>query len=33
MYLILGGKFGLTLVLRSQFFDFSRETLYKHALH
>ena len=29
---ILGVKFDLILVLRSQFFDFLRETLYKHAL-
>ena len=29
---ILGVKFDLTLVLRSQFFDVLRETLYKHAL-
>ena len=30
-YSILGVKFGLILVLRSQSFDFLRETLYKHA--
>ena len=29
---ILGVKLDLILVLRSQFFDFLRETLYKHAL-
>ena len=29
---ILGDKFDLILVLRSQFFDFLRETLYKHYL-
>ena len=28
----MGDKFDLILVLRSQFFDFLRETLYKHAL-
>ena len=28
----MGVKFDLVLVLRSQFFDFLRETLYKHAL-
>ena len=32
MYSILGFKFDLILVLRSQFFDFLRETLYKYAL-
>ena len=32
IYSILGDKFDLMLVLRSQFFDFFRETLYKHAL-
>ena len=32
MYLIVGVTFGLTLVLRIQFFDFMRETLYEHAL-
>ena len=32
MYSILGVKVDLILVLRSQFFDFLRETLYKHAL-
>ena len=28
----MGVKFDLILVLRSQFFDFLRESLYKHAL-
>ena len=28
----MGVRFDLILVLRSQFFDFLRETLYKHAL-
>ena len=32
IYSILGVKFDLALLLRSQFFDFLRETLYKHAL-
>ena len=32
MYSILGVKSDLILVLRSQFFDFLRETLYKRAL-
>ena len=32
MYSISGAKIGLKLALRSQFFDFLRETLYKHAL-
>ena len=32
IYSIFGVKFGLILVLRSQFFDFLRETLCKHAL-
>ena len=32
MYSILGVKFNFVLVLRSQFFEFLRETLYKHAL-
>ena len=31
-YSILGVKFDLILVLRSQFFELLRETLYKHAL-
>ena len=32
MYSISGAKIGLKLALRSQFFDFLRETLYKYAL-
>ena len=32
MHSILGVKFDFILVLRSQFFEFLRETLYKHAL-
>ena len=32
IYSILGVKVDLLLVLRSQFFEFLRETLYKHAL-
>ena len=32
LHSILSVKFDLILVLRSQFFDFLRETLYKHAL-
>ena len=31
IYSILGVKLDLVLVLRSKFFDFLRETLYKHA--
>ena len=31
-YSILGVKFDLILILRSQFFEYLRETLYKHAL-
>ena len=30
--MILGIKFDVVVVLRSQFFEFLRETLYKHAL-
>ena len=29
---MLGVKFGLILVLRSQFFEYLRKPLYKHAL-
>ena len=32
MYSILGVKYNSILVLRSHFFEFWRETLYKHAL-
>ena len=32
MYIRFWAKIDLILVLRSQFFDFLRETLYKHAL-
>ena len=32
VYSILGVKIDVMLVLRSQFFEFLRETLYKHAL-
>ena len=32
LHSILSVKFDLILVLRSQFFDFLRETLYKHSL-
>ena len=32
VYSIMGVKYNLVLVLRSQFFEYLRETLYKHAL-
>ena len=32
IYSILGVKFDLIMVIRSQFFEFLRETLYKHNL-